>query len=71
MSDFHEMAINLGMKEDRYLHREHPAYIIDKGGRRLGIERRQFAYSHYYPERRAGIDRRILPERRVDTNKGY
>jgi len=64
------MAINSGVKKDRYLHMDHPAYIIDKGGRRLGIERRQFAYSHYYPERRAGSDRRILPERRVDPKKG-
>ena len=60
------MTTNLRMKEDRSLHMEHPAYIIDKGGRRLGIERRQFVYSHYFPERRAGIDRRVLPERRVD-----
>jgi hypothetical protein len=69
LSDFQEMATNLGMKEDRSLHMGNPAYIFDNGGRRLGIERRQFAYSHYYPERRAGIDRRILPERRVDPKQ--
>ena len=65
MSDFHEMAYNLRMKEERFLDMEHPAYLIDKGGRRLGFERRQFAYSHYYPERRAGLDRRNSPERRI------
>ena len=67
MSDFHEMATNLKMKEARNLHIENPAYTIDNGGRRLGIERRQFDYSHYFPERRFGIDRRVLPERRVET----
>jgi hypothetical protein len=65
LSDFHEMAYNLRMKEERFLSIEHPAYLIDRGGRRLGIERRQFAYSHYYPERRRGLDRRNIPERRI------
>jgi len=69
LSDFNEMVTNFGMKEDRSLHMEHPAYIIDKGGRRLGIERRQFVYSQCFPERRAGIDRRVLPERRVDPKQ--
>jgi hypothetical protein len=70
LSDFHEMATNLGMKEDRSLNIKNPAYLIDNGGRRLGIERREFAYSHYYPERRIGIDRRVLPERRINPQKG-
>lgn len=69
MSDFHEIATNLKMKGARDLQIENPAYIIDNGGRRLGIERRQFDYSHYFPERRVGIDRRILPERRVDSRQ--
>ena len=67
MSDFHEMVTNLKLKETRSLHIEKPAHIIDNGGRRLGIERRQFEYSHYYPERRIGFDRRILSERRYDV----
>jgi hypothetical protein len=58
------MANNLKIKEARSLHIEDSAYIIDTGGRRLGIERRQFEYSLYFPERRIGIDRRISPERR-------
>ncbi len=70
MSDFHEMASNLRMREERALHSKSPVYNIDNGGRRLGIERRQFSYSLYYPERRVGIERRCLPERRVDMKAG-
>ena len=66
MSDYHEMAHNLRMRKERALQSTNPAYAIDKGGRRLGLERRQFSYSHYYPERRIGSDRRSIPERRVD-----
>lgn len=64
LSDFHEMATSLDTKKDR-LFNKNRVYMIDNGGRRLGIERREFAYSHYYPERREGADRRIHPERRV------
>ena len=66
MSDFHEMANNLKIKEARSLDIENPAINIDNGGRRLGIKRRQFEYSLYVPERRIGLDRRISPERRYD-----
>lgn len=65
MSDFHEMSCNLRMKEERFLSVEHPSYLIDRGGRRLGLERRQFTYSHYYPERRKSQDRRNIAERRI------
>ena len=68
MSDFHEMVSSLRMRKERALQIKDPAYNIDNGGRRLGIERRQFNYSHYYPERRAGDERRNVPERRADTN---
>lgn len=37
---------------------------IDNGGRRSGIERRQFLYSSYVPERRLGGDRRAVSDRR-------
>ena len=30
----------------------------DKENRRIEIDRRQFSYTHYLPERRAGKDRR-------------
>ena len=32
--------------------------LYDNGGRRLGIEGRQFSYNAYTPERRSGNDRR-------------
>ena len=38
--------------------------LFDNGGRRSGIERREFSYSGYYPERRSGIDRRNGTDRR-------
>lgn len=68
MSDFHEMASNLRSRKERVLQMKNPAYQIDNGGRRLGIERRQFNYSHYYPERRIGDERRSIPERRSEEN---
>ena len=70
MSDFHEMASTLRMRKKRSLTMENPAYGIDKGGRRLGIDRRQFTYSYHTPERRVGFDRRNIPERRDDSNAG-
>jgi hypothetical protein len=35
-----------------------------KGGRRTGIERRQFSYSVFIPERRSGNERRQVQDRR-------
>jgi len=70
LSDFHEMANNLRMRAERALHIKNPAYHIDNGGRRLGIERREFTYSQYYPERRAGMERRCIPERRAELEAG-
>ncbi len=67
MSDFHEMVNNLYAKDERSMHPRNPADLIDMGGRRLGIERRQFTYSLCVPERRLGAERRIIPERRVDA----
>ncbi|MGD9018441.1 MAG: hypothetical protein PVH30_13710 [Desulfobacterales bacterium] len=39
-------------------------FIRKSSDRRLGIERRQYAYTGYLPERRSGRDRRMSPERR-------
>jgi hypothetical protein len=64
------MASNLQMRKERALHIKNPVYNIDQGGRRLGIERRQFTYSQYYPERRIGFERRCIPERRVEMEAG-
>ena len=67
MSDFDELVNNPNIRDERIMLQRNPKYQIDMGGRRLGIERREFDYSHYFPERRVSIDRRVLPERRVDT----
>jgi len=39
--------------------------LYDNGGRRLGIERRQFLYNEHIPERRSGKDRRSGFDRRL------
>jgi hypothetical protein len=39
-------------------------YANDKGGRRTGLERRQFSYSVHIPERRSGKARRQAQDRR-------
>lgn len=38
--------------------------LRDNGGRRTGLDRRQFSYSGYLPERRSGKDRRLQLDRR-------
>lgn len=41
--------------------------LLDNGGRRLGVDRRQFSYTLHIPEhrsgkeRRSGLDRRLKP----------
>ncbi len=37
----------------------------DIGGRRAGIDRRQFSYLMHIPERRSGMDRRSGVDRRI------
>ena len=39
--------------------------LPDNGGRRLGIERREFSYDQHIPERRSGKDRRSGLDRRL------
>lgn len=39
--------------------------LSDNGGRRSGIERRQFFYNGHIPERRSGRDRRGRFDRRL------
>jgi hypothetical protein len=39
--------------------------LPDNGGRRSGIERRQFQYTSHIPERRSGFDRRSGIDRRT------
>ena len=38
--------------------------MIDNGGNRLGIDRREFEYTAYIPEKRSGMDRRKEFDRR-------
>jgi hypothetical protein len=39
--------------------------IHDNGGRRSGIERREFSYDQHIPENRSGKDRRSGLDRRL------
>jgi hypothetical protein len=39
--------------------------LSDNGGRRSGIDRRQFSYTAYIPERRSGRERRSGFDRRL------
>jgi hypothetical protein len=41
------------------------SFIRDNGGVRSGLERRQFSYDRYIPERRSGKDRRNGLDRRL------
>jgi len=51
-----------------------PLGLIDTGGRRTGIDRRDFSYTNYLPNRRVeenrrnGLDRRSGLERRNDLD---
>ena len=38
--------------------------LIDNGGRRLGVDRRQFSYTDYIPDKRLDDDRRTVFDRR-------
>jgi len=52
-----------------------PLGLIDTGGRRTGIDRRDFSYNNYLPNRRVeenrrnGLDRRSGLERRNDLDR--
>ena len=45
------------------------AEIRDNGGRRSGIDPRQFSYSGHIPERRSGLDRRKIIANGKNTNR--
>ena len=38
----------------------------DNGGRRSGVDRRQFTYTAHIPERRKKVDRRSGVDRRIE-----
>jgi hypothetical protein len=43
--------------------------VLDNGGRRKKLDRRQFAYTVHIPERRCGIDRRDGEDRRITSRQ--
>jgi hypothetical protein len=43
--------------------------LIDNGGRRSGIDLRQFSYTDHIPERRCGLERRSGLDRRNGANR--
>jgi len=43
--------------------------LRDNGGRRSGVDRRQFSYTDHIPERRAGEDRRSRADRRCGEDR--
>ena len=45
-----------------------PSFLSDRGGRRLGIDRRRFTYTLHIPERRVGGERRRIKDRRDELN---
>ena len=44
-------------------------FLSAKGGRRIGIDRRQFSYDAHIPERRCGLDRRSNIDRRAGQER--
>jgi hypothetical protein len=45
-----------------------PSFLSDRGGRRLGIDRRRFSYTFHIPERRTGTERRRIKDRRGELD---
>ena len=45
-----------------------PAFLSDRGGRRLGIDRRRFTYALHIPDRRISGERRGIKDRRGKLN---
>ena len=43
--------------------------LRDNGGRRSGVDRRQFLYTDHIPERRVGEDRRSRVDRRCGEDR--
>jgi hypothetical protein len=63
--------INEWYQSDRYkmVVDECEVALIDKGGGRSGIERRQISINQNIPERRPGIDRRSAKDRRGSPDR--
>jgi hypothetical protein len=63
---------NMGSKKKRGVKRAKvevsPFFLSDRGGRRLGIDRRSFSYTLHIPERRSGRERRSRKDRRGELD---
>ena len=68
MSDFHEMATQLRMQEERSLILSKHAGMFDKDVHRSGIENRQFSYSDQLTEKNVDIEFNILSAKKSDKN---
>jgi len=60
---------NLRLRVDVMNFLKNDEVIKDNGESRIGLERRQFSYTAYIPERRSGEDRRKSLERRRAINR--
>ena len=58
---FPQSLIGREISMDEYIKK---IIIVDNGGRRSGVDRRQFSYTSFIPERRSGTDRRGGEDRR-------
>lgn len=63
---------NMGRERKRRLEKARvevsPFFLSDRGGRRLGIDRRRFSYTQHIPERRSGGNRRNIRDRRGELD---
>jgi len=63
---------NMGSKKKRGVKRARveisPFFLGNRGGRRSGLERRRFLYTHHIPERRIVGDRRRIKDRRSQVD---
>jgi len=67
----HKKMVNEWYQSDQYkmIVDESEVALIDKGGRRYGIERRQISINQNIPERRPGIDRISAKDRRGSLDR--
>lgn len=63
---------NMGSKENRGSKKAKVEvshfFLSDRGGRRLGVDRRRFSYTFHIPERRRGRERRLIKDRRGELD---
>jgi hypothetical protein len=63
---------NMGTEKERGVKKAKvqvsPFFLSDRGGRRLGIDRRRFSYTLHIPERRSGRERRSIKDRRGELD---